>query len=251
MGHVFQGRFKSVLIDNDGAWLLVASAYLHLNPVRVAALGLGKARNAAERGGVLVPDRQQIQERLKVLRAYRWSSCRVYAGYVTKPEWLVTGTLWRRAGGRKGYRDLVQGYVTRGAPPAEFDSLRERLAIGGEAFRERLKREVGTVSEEQPDRRHVVRTVPFETIVKRVEEARGDAWEAFRDRRGDWGRDMVLSLARQRSGLTLRQLGERVGGVNYWAVAKAVKRFETRLGRERALKATQKRLLNAMSNVQT
>ena len=64
VGHVFQGRFKSVLIDNDGAWLLIASAYLHLNPVRVSALGLDQGRNAAERQGLATPKRAQIQARL-------------------------------------------------------------------------------------------------------------------------------------------------------------------------------------------
>ena len=39
-GHLCQGRFKSVLVD-EGKWLEVAR-YIHLNPVRVAALGLGK-----------------------------------------------------------------------------------------------------------------------------------------------------------------------------------------------------------------
>ena len=48
VGHVFQGRFCSTLIDSDGAWLLKASAYLHLYPVRVSSLGLGKAANKAE-----------------------------------------------------------------------------------------------------------------------------------------------------------------------------------------------------------
>jgi REP element-mobilizing transposase RayT len=33
VGHVFQGRFKSRLIDND-SYLLVATRYVHLNPVK-------------------------------------------------------------------------------------------------------------------------------------------------------------------------------------------------------------------------
>jgi putative transposase len=52
VGHVFQGRFRSTLIDGAGAWLLGLSAYVHLNPVRVSALGLGKAANKAESLGL-------------------------------------------------------------------------------------------------------------------------------------------------------------------------------------------------------
>ena len=40
-GHLFQGRFKSVVVEPLG-WGLSLSAYIHLNPVRLAALGLDK-----------------------------------------------------------------------------------------------------------------------------------------------------------------------------------------------------------------
>ena len=48
VGPLFQGRFRSSLIDADGGWVLEASRYLHLNPVRVRGLGLGKAERLAE-----------------------------------------------------------------------------------------------------------------------------------------------------------------------------------------------------------
>ena len=57
VGHVFQGRFGSVLIDGEGAWALNASAYIHLNPVRRAGYGLGKAANRAEGAGLIQPSR--------------------------------------------------------------------------------------------------------------------------------------------------------------------------------------------------
>ena len=74
VGHVFQGRFRSTLVDGDGAWLLDLSAYVHLNPVRVSSLGLGKSANKAEALGMVGPDEEQITARLKVLRDHRWSS---------------------------------------------------------------------------------------------------------------------------------------------------------------------------------
>ena len=40
-GHLFQGRFKSVVVEPN-AWGLSLSAYIHLNPVRIAAFGLNK-----------------------------------------------------------------------------------------------------------------------------------------------------------------------------------------------------------------
>lgn len=59
-GHLFQGRFKSHLVEEQGYFLSV-SRYLHLNPARGRLLGRG-----------------DVAERRARLRAYPWSS---YAGY--------------------------------------------------------------------------------------------------------------------------------------------------------------------------
>src|SRR5438874_9110239 len=61
-GHLFQGRYKSFLVEG-GNYLLELSRYLHLNPVRGRVIGAG-----------------DLKERRKRLRAYRWSSYPHYAG---------------------------------------------------------------------------------------------------------------------------------------------------------------------------
>src|SRR6266498_2435192 len=43
-GHLFQGRFKSVVLDPI-QWGLELSRYVHLNPVRVGRMGLGMRVN--------------------------------------------------------------------------------------------------------------------------------------------------------------------------------------------------------------
>ena len=47
----------------------------------------------------------------------------------------------------------------------------------------------------------------------------------FRDRRGDWGRDLVFWAGREYGGYTLRELGEWAGGVDYSAVSGAIARL--------------------------
>jgi len=65
-GQLFQGRYKSIPIQGDGSWALTCSIYLHLNPVRIRALGLGKEARAAEKAGVMPKPTEQelIQHRL-------------------------------------------------------------------------------------------------------------------------------------------------------------------------------------------
>ncbi len=50
VGPLFQGRFKSVLIE--GAWVLETLFYLHLNPVRVRKMGLDKEGRRVEGRGL-------------------------------------------------------------------------------------------------------------------------------------------------------------------------------------------------------
>lgn len=251
VGHVFQGRFRSTLIDSDGAWLLKASAYLHLNPVRVSLLGLGKAANKAESRGLVKPDAGKVRERLRVLCTYLWSSYRAYGHYAAVPEWLVTSEILDRAGGREHYRRYVQSYVTRGLAPSEFTVFTERLAIGDREFLEQARSWVKSVSTEQPDRSFLASRVPLEKIVSVVEQIKGEAFIDFRDRHGDWGLAMVLYLARRRSGMTLSQLGESAGGMAYKTVFAQVKRMERRLMKDAALRAVYEDCQKELSNIET
>ena len=61
VGHLFQGRYKAILVDKD-AYLLELIRYIHLNPVRA--------------------------EIVKDLMDYSLSSHSAYAGYTQPPFWL-------------------------------------------------------------------------------------------------------------------------------------------------------------------
>lgn len=229
VGPVFQGRFRSTLIDGDGSWLLEASMYLHLNPVRVSQRGLGKSENRAEALGLVEPSREKTLERLKVLREYRWSSYRAYANYANGPSWLVTAELLRRSGGKTAYRNLVRQRVTRGADPKEFEIKAERIAVGSRQFLDRTRSLMGKPSKEQTGRSFAEKRMEFDQIVRIVERAKEEPWTSFRARYGDWGTALVLYLARRRSGLTLREMGGRAGGMDYKAVSARIRRFEQML----------------------
>ena len=84
-----------------------------------------------------------------------------------------------------------------------------------------------------------------------VEDLKGERWERFAGRRGDWGKPLVLYLARERSGLTHRQIGEWLGGVNYKTVSKTVERFAASLGQDGQLARVARKALREVSTVET
>ena len=86
IGHLFQGRFKNIVVENDDD-LLRLSCHIDRNPLRAG-----------------------IVERLI---DYRWYSYRFY-GYGRKPPaWLTTESILNAVGGdrtRERYRRMVQRY---------------------------------------------------------------------------------------------------------------------------------------------
>ena len=66
MGHLFQGRFKGILVD-DSAYLLEVCRYVDLNPVR--------ARIIRDPG------------------KWQWSSYRAHSGQLSPPAWLDTAAV--------------------------------------------------------------------------------------------------------------------------------------------------------------
>jgi len=63
VGPLFQGRFKSVLVDSDEGWLLDLSFYVHLNPVRLRMYGLDKRSSKLEAMGFRQADAAKARAR--------------------------------------------------------------------------------------------------------------------------------------------------------------------------------------------
>lgn len=101
MGHLLQGRFRSVLVDRE-RWGLELSCYLHLNPIRVRDYRLDKGSRKRWQAGVAAEAGSElVQQRIECLRGYPWSSYGAYIGRVAVPEWLgCEGILGRLGGGK-------------------------------------------------------------------------------------------------------------------------------------------------------
>jgi len=237
VGPLFQGRFKAVVVEPQ-SWGLSVSRYLHLNPIRIKALGLGKQERAADRLGVRgKAEAAMVQERLKRLRVYRWSSLRAYVGRAKTPEWLSTHTLLELGGRgteaqrRMAYRDYVEEAVREGLEASPWEQLLGRVVLGSQEFVGRMQRAFSGNDREQPQLKEVKSRPEWKHVVAAVAGQRGLSWEEMRCRRGDWGRDLAWYFGRTECGLGLKTLGERAGGVDYATVSAAVKRMKGRLAK--------------------
>jgi putative transposase len=113
VGHVFQGRYKSVLVDKE-SYGLELCRYIVLNPVR--ARMVRRPENWA------------------------WSSYRATAGQVAAPAWLDADWVLGQLGGRNpvaAYERFVKEGIGQSSP---WDKLKGQIWLGGEAFLKRMQR---------------------------------------------------------------------------------------------------------------
>lgn len=121
VGHLFQGRFKALLVDHD-AYLLQVCRYVELNPVRAGLV-------------------QQPQ-------AWPWSSLRAHLGLAPAPPWLDVSGLQAQVLGREARsaadvsRAVAQyaEFVAAGqGEPLWERALRQQIYLGDEGFVERMQ----------------------------------------------------------------------------------------------------------------
>jgi REP element-mobilizing transposase RayT len=234
VGPLFQGRFKAVVAE-PRAYAFELSRYVHLNPVRVKRLGLGQAaRERAQAGmGGPAPAEELVRERVRRLRAYRWSSYRAYVGMTERPAWLVTERVLALGGGnpaeqRAQYREYVETAMREGLPKSPWDRLEAGLLLGGKEFVARLRRVANGNVQQQPALRALQRRASLADVVRSVERLKGEPWAQFRDQHGDWGRDLVFWLGRQHARAKLRDLAALAGITAEASVTCAIKRLTLR-----------------------
>jgi len=155
VGHVFQGRFKSIVVDRD-AYLLELSRYIVRNPVAA-----GMVKNAGD---------------------WLWSSYQATAGEVCSPpfldvDWLLSqfGSVTEHA--RAAYVDFVR--KEQAASP--WDLLNGPDILGDDAFRGRLQEERHEVSTGIPRRKQILRHLPLSEIARPGRERSDWMREAYRE----------------------------------------------------------------------
>lgn len=114
VGHVFQGRYKAIIVQKD-SYLLELARYIVLNPVRARMV-----RSARE---------------------WPWSSYRATTMQVKKPEWLTTEWILSAFGRKKSVAIAAyKAFVSEGRnQPSPWESLKNQVYLGDEGFVEKLQ----------------------------------------------------------------------------------------------------------------
>ena len=222
--------------------------------MRVGRFGLGKTDRQRDRAGVgKAPAVEEVRARLAHLRGYRWSSYRAYTGALAAPQWLEPGPVLDQGGGAKAergqnYRQYVESQVKPGRMDSPWEQIQDRVFLGGIDFIAGLKKaaRLGRERAETPAWRR--ERTSIEEIIGAVETTKGERWTDFKNRYGDGGLALALTLARQLSGRPLNELGRKMELEPTVNMSMIIKRYRQRLRKDREEKdcaARAAKMLNA------
>ncbi len=188
VGHVFQGRFKAVIVEKE-SHLLELCRYIVLNPVRA--------------GMVSAPQK------------WRWSSYRTTAGNAKKEPYLATDWILgqfdkTKSEARIKYRQYVKdGMAEKEAP---WEKLKGQVILGSDMFIERVREFLGGKDQitEIPRLQRTAGRPSLEVLFP--------AGERLTKRE----RNPTVLDAHVKYGYSLKEIAEHLG-VHYTTVSKVVK----------------------------
>jgi putative transposase len=207
LGHLYQGRFKAIVVDSD-SYLLELSRYVHLNPIRLKA--------KSQRPGT---------ERIREISRYRWSSLPGYLDGKRKDSWITyEAVLGYVDGSRQKYAAFVQEGIRQGfATP--WEDLLGQMVLGDRDFVEKLKGIKDAVIKgsvkDQPSYR-MMQSVEAEALIKQAADyfRLGEAELTRKRGRHRQERALVMELLHRYSGLKQRMIAERFGGLDEGLVSR-------------------------------
>jgi putative transposase len=180
-GHLFQGRYKAILCEQD-SYFLELSAYIHLNPVRA-----GIAKDPSD---------------------YRWSSYRTYVEEdktdLVDPNFLLGQFSPQKGPAHREYRKFVMARFGQGWRK-DLHEVKDQRFLGPDKFVEEIQKG----SREKVSR---IFKIPIDDIILLVEERlrirRSLLFSPNRNRKGALGRAVVAYLGRKWAGYSLRMVAE-------------------------------------------
>jgi len=145
VGHMFQGRFKSIIIDKD-AYLLELSRYIVRNPVAA--------------------------HMVKTERDWAFSSYLATAGLVPKPEFLHVNWLLSQFGNSKAKaQQNYMHFVSKENAKSPWQALNGPDILGSDDFRERLQKNIHEIPAGVAKRKAALRHLPLSEISRNQKES--------------------------------------------------------------------------------
>ena len=120
-------------------------------------------------------------------------------------------------------RDTEQP-IRQGVLESPWEGLVGGIVLGEREYARRLLTGRKVSPEEQTPVRRLPERVKWIELVRAAEKIKGEPWERWAERHGDWSREATMYVATRHGGLRLAEVVPEMG-IRYQTAAQAVKRF--------------------------
>jgi putative transposase len=187
-GHVFEGRFKAIIVDKD-SYLLELSRYVVLNPVRI--------------------------QMVEYPEEFKWSSYRSTIGLEESPpfltiDWILGQFSKRKKTAEKLYADFVYEGTSR---PSPWKDLKGQIFLGDKRFIEKHKSPLFEREKEIPHSQRYADRPELSDIF------------SYHIPRNKIVRDELMTKAHLTYGYTMKEISDYLG-IHYATVSRAIMRAE-------------------------
>jgi REP element-mobilizing transposase RayT len=221
IGPLFQGRFKSILVDADN-YALILSVYIHLNPLRAGIV--------------------------KQLEDYPWSSYLDYLNlrksHITDPSFVLNLIDNNTLKAIKKYRNYLIEYQDMKDPIRESY---HRIALGSTTFIEKIIEKIDQEGRrrEIPSTRYLSKYDVNTIILKMTQVLHIKKNIIFDKKRGNLNRSLAIYLIKRFTPLSLSEIG-KIFKMDYSAVSQAAKRFEQKSEANHEIKEVMQKVVTAL-----
>ena len=217
-GHLFQGRFKSVLVEDESYWTNL-SLYIHLNPIRAGI----------------------VDEVSK----YKWSSYHDYINLEKVHNWLGSDAVLKEFGAnikesKKEYRKLIRGVL--GKEKDFLEDLKYGIILGSDKFLAWMQKEFidrkGGRDSELSQKRQVSDNGILNKVIEEIVNSYKIRKETLLERKRRIpaeARDVGMYILKNNTWLKNREIGVAFG-VSESAVNKAALRLSGQIKTQKHLK---------------
>ena len=189
VGHLFQGRYKAIVVDKD-AYLLEVSRYIVLNPVRAGII--------------------------KKPEEWKWSSYRALAGLEKAPDFLTVDWIRSQFGkdedeAKKAYANFVLLGIDAEYP---YEALTGQIILGDKRFVRSIAKQVNKSSL----KKEIPRQQRYSTGTELDEIFQNGARKREK-------RETTIYRAYVEGGYTMREIGKYLG-LHYSSISLALRKYE-------------------------
>jgi REP element-mobilizing transposase RayT len=225
VGHVFQGRFKSILVEK-GEYLLHLSRYIHLNP-----------------------QRKRI---IKDLGSYPWSSFKGFLNEKDEKEWVCYDWILSQFDEDVNQaREKYTAFVAEGLSkdiPNPFKEVQKGFILGSQAFIDQISSRMDCVPHHEiPYTRNFKKIWAIEDIIALVADYfQVDSKILLKSNsKRNLPRRIAIHLARYRGGLDNKSIGQ-VFNIGYSAVSESIKSLREKMKQSSTVRAEVTELENRL-----